>query len=153
MHRTMIVVATACLVGVCGGCQHPARSRYEPIEPRAVAPPAAGPASAPGATRTTVPPAAGPTRPSFVVVLERMDPARGQQLQTVVVGSRRVQLTTRNVRRLSITRRRGPLAREGSIVLRIDTQVFEWIGRFDTLELTRSENGIWRITRRWPPGP
>ena len=161
------LVCEAVLLPVAG-CQSPEPKRFEPIPPKHEQPPPAAtkdgrraaanrqrraPAPPPPASPAArpQPPAPPAAPPSYVAVLEPVDPTRGTSLHTTVETPNRIRLRTGNVRRLSITRRGSPLVRDRSIVLRIDTQVFEWLPRYTALELTRSENGVWRITRRVPP--
>lgn len=171
MHRiTPATLGCTLLLLAVAGCQSPGPKRFEPIPPeheqttrkatahREPAPPAARATEAPAQTRPPAPPAAEPAPPkppapppSYVAVLEPVDPTAGTSLHTTVQTPDRIRLRTRNIRRLSITRRGSPLVRDRSVVLRIDTQVFEWLPRYTALELTRSDNGVWRITRRIPP--
>ncbi len=167
MSRPIRCAWVAGLLLAFAGCRSAQPKRFEPIPPRHEPQPAAAPAPQPRAAAEsraagppaptpppslpTSPPRAPAPPPAYVAILEPVDPTDGTAVHTIVEAPDRVRLRTRNIRRLSITRHGSPLVRDRSVVLRIDTQVFEWLPRYTALELTRSENGIWRITRRIPP--
>ena len=166
MNRPIRCAWVAGLLLAVAGCRSAQPKRFEPIPPRHEPQPAATqqpqpravaeshaagpPASQPPLSSTPPSPPPAPP-PAYVAVLEPVDPTDGTAVHTIVEAPDRVRLRTRNIRRLSITRHGSPLVRDRSVVLRIDTQVFEWLPRYTALELTRSENGIWRITRHSPP--
>lgn len=134
------------------GAQAPARSlRPEPGEEAAEPP--GGPTAQTNEPAKPVeidmeePAEKPPPVPPFVAIVETIHPQREATAHVTVTPPRKLDIDTRNVRRLRITRRRLPLARDRSIVLRIDGKGIEWTPDVVAVELERSRAGDWRVVR------
>ncbi len=88
-----------------------------------------------------------PPVPPFLAIVEKTKPRREARVHVTVTQPRKLDIDTRNVRRLRLTRRRLPLARNRSIVLRIDGKGIEWTPDVVAVELERSRSGEWRVVR------
>lgn len=140
-------------------CEQPPAASQPASRPTASRPtsaPASAPATAPAESQpTSAPeskPASAPALPDYVKVLHRIDVAADPIVTAEIRGLDELILDTQNVDGMRLDRTELPLERNGSIVLRIDSQVIEWTSRYPLLELQKHENGEWRIIRR-PAGP
>jgi len=91
--------------------------------------------------------------PRYLEIVEEVDPARQSEIEVTVTAPRRLELNTRNVKLLRLTREGLPLTRNRSIVLQIDGQGIEWTPKCVAVELERSPAGEWTVVRRRPYEP
>ncbi|MFQ5807054.1 MAG: hypothetical protein ACE5I3_11460 [Phycisphaerae bacterium] len=91
--------------------------------------------------------------PRYLSIVEQINPARRSRVHATVTPPRKLELTTENVSLLRLTREGLPLARNRSIVLRIDGQGIEWTPKYVAVELERSPAGAWTVVRRRPFKP
>jgi hypothetical protein len=94
-----------------------------------------------------------PVPPSYMSIVEEIDPVKRSIVYTTIEPPRTLELTTENVKRIRLTREGLPLARHGSLVLRIDGQGIEWTRKYVAVELERSSAGEWSVVDRRPANP
>lgn len=94
-----------------------------------------------------------PRTPRYLSIVEEINVARPAKVHATVAAPSTLELTTENVRRIRVTREGLPLARDRSIVLRIDGQGIEWTRKYIAVELERSPAGAWTVVRRRPLKP
>lgn len=94
-----------------------------------------------------------PKTPHYVSIVEEIKPAQPSKVHARIVSPTKLVLTTENVKRIRVTRQGLPLARNRSIVLRIDDQGIEWTRQYLAVELERSRAGEWTVVRRRPAKP
>jgi hypothetical protein len=134
---------------------HPAPPSERPAPPAVAAAPPASPAPAqppvPPPTATTPPPAAPPAAasaepvPEYVEVLELIDPGGATRVRAQTDPPARLVVETENVQRLRLRRARLSLARDRSVALKLDGQMFEWTRATPIVEFARSANGTWAV--------
>lgn len=113
-------------------------------EPPVVSEPRAEPTPPAGAEPGGPPPTA--QVPGFVRILEQTRPGDAQV--TVATPDRRtLELTTRNVQRMRLTRLGLPLQAD-TIVLRIDGYGIEWRPNRAVVEVERTNAGVWVVASR-----
>lgn len=96
---------------------------------------------------------AEPEPPSYVAVVDQYEAGRPGRVRAAITAPNKLELETRNVKRLRITREGLPLPRDRSIVLRIDGQGIEWTRDYLAVELERSPAGVWEVTHLRPAKP
>jgi hypothetical protein len=89
-----------------------------------------------------------PGIPRFISITEEIEPQRLSSVDVAVLPPRKLELNTENIKRLRLTREGLPLAKNSSIVLRIDGQGIEWTPRYIAVELERSPTGLWTVIGR-----
>jgi cytoskeletal protein RodZ len=94
-----------------------------------------------------------PELPRYLEIIEEIDPAREPSIEATVAPPQKLELNTRNVKLLRLTREGLPLTRNRSIVLQIDGQGIEWTPKYVAVELERSPAGAWTVVRRRPYQP
>ncbi len=94
-----------------------------------------------------------PKTPRYVSIVEQLHSGQDARVTATIELPTKLELTTDNVSRLRITREGLPLARDRSIVLRIDGQGIEWTRQYLAVELERSSAGVWTVVRRRPAMP
>jgi hypothetical protein len=163
-------VASLLLAGVlcCARSESPAVQTAQPREGAAPQPappgeqeqPSGRPATADEATTDPaqpidmdVPEEPQPEMPPYVEIVEQIKPAEPTFVNAEIVSPTKLVIETDNVRVLRITREGVPLARNRSIVLRIDDQGIEWTRKYIAVELERSPAGEWTVVRRRPAEP
>ena len=92
-----------------------------------------------------------PKLPDYLKIVERHDASEPGHVDFRITSRRRLEIETRNVRRLRIERSLLPMDTDGSIVLRLDGQGIEWTARSTTVEFERSANGAWTPVREQEP--
>jgi type IV secretory pathway VirB10-like protein len=140
--------------GENGEVEPPARSeRAAPEQPDEARAPAQATESAPPEIELETPEEPEPTTPRYLAIVEQVRPDQDATVRPTIVSPTKLELETDNVKRLRITREGLPLARNRSIVLRIDGQGIEWTPNYLAVELERSSAGIWEVVRRRPVEP
>lgn len=81
--------------------------------------------------------------PPFIDVLERIAFDRPGRIRAEPKGANVVEIATENVQRLRIRNDEFPISGEGSVILRIDGSVREWLRKQPALELRRTPAGDW----------
>lgn len=94
-----------------------------------------------------------PKTPRYLEIVEQVHLDRVPKVRATIVSPTKLELETDNIKRLRITREGLPLARNRSIVLRIDGQGIEWTRKYLAVELERSSAGVWEVVRRRPVEP
>lgn len=122
-------------------------------EPPTITPPREEPADSTPPIAMDTPPEPEPKTPRYLDIVEELDNAQRALVEATVVAPSKLELKTQNVKRLRVTREGLPLARNRSIVLRIDGQGIEWTRRYISVELERSPAGAWTVVRRRPVEP
>jgi hypothetical protein len=136
------------------------RSSAAPQPAPSAAPPVAS-GNAPASNAPPQPAAPGPppqegsdpssnVTPPYARILKEIDPRGRTQLVTGVSKPRTLSIDTTNVQRLLVTREGLPLARNRSVVLRIDGKGIEWTPKYESLELERSSSGDWQVVALTP---
>ena len=128
-----------------------ARDRVE--EPPETAAPRDNPADTAPPIEMETPAEPEPKTPRYLDIVEELDASRRALVEATIVAPTKLELNTQNVKRLRITREGLPLARDRSIVLRIDGQGIEWTRQYVSVELERSPAGAWTVVRRRPVEP
>lgn len=90
--------------------------------------------------------------PPYISVLERVEHEKRSVVDSAIVRNK-LQLSTQNVKRLRISRRDLPIARDKSVILRVDDFVLEWTPKSDTIELELGRNAGWQIVEPPPARP
>lgn len=85
-----------------------------------------------------------PKLPPYLSIIERVDNADKARVDATI-DSNKLRLTTENVRRLRVTRRDLPIARDKSVFLRVDNFVLEWTPKSDAIELELGRNAGWSV--------
>lgn len=85
--------------------------------------------------------------PDFIHVVGEAADAGESNMKVRLLQPNELIVDTQNVGKLQLDRRELPLETRGSVVLRVDGQTIEWRPDTVLLELTRSEQGAWRVTR------
>ncbi len=124
----------------------------------APAPPPAKPLPAPSAPAPEPAPEPEPTPqdpdedaarlPRYLKVLQSRPGSAALLPDASTEGARTVRIRSNDATVLRITRNGLPLTTRGSIVLRIDSQVFEWTPQHRTLDLGFSPSSGWSIIAR-----
>ena len=109
--------------------------------------------SVPPAIELETPEEPEPRTPRYLEIVEPVHPDRDSKIRATIVSPTKLELETDNIKRLRITREGLPLARDRSIVLRIDGQGIEWTRKYLAVELERSSAGVWEVVRRRPVEP
>jgi hypothetical protein len=94
-----------------------------------------------------------PVLPRYLEIVEETDPIQRASIEVTLTPPRKLELDTRNVKLLRLTRDGLPLTRSRSIVLQIDGQGIEWTPKYMAVELERSPAGEWTVVRRRPYEP
>ncbi len=130
--------------------QAPARSDERPTADGDAAAREPATADVPAEPEPRQPP---PETPPFLRILERIDTDRNAALSADASWPSELRITSDNVQRFAITRENLPLARDSSVILRLDGQNMEWTARYSALELARSRSGLWEVVKRVPAEP
>ena len=156
-RRLALLVASAVLIGEFG-CE-PARPPEQPRPAKSAASQATASASAPASRPasadsgpTSTPTSAPQLQPLLEVPefirIEGLDRAgRSPRMRATVAAGNQLILDTENITRFAIAREKLEMARDRSIVLRIDGQTMEWRANSPVREFVRSQSGIWEPVR------
>lgn len=181
--RIALCIALAVVLGGCSQAERPVEPHAasppapEPT-PRKPAPQPATPPTQPQPATTkqqSTPPAPPPAKPeqhepeqpapaeqtvetpqelpAYLKLIRRIDPTRDATLEPHLRSPRTVELTTANVRRFRISRFALPMRASGSLVLRVDRQVFEWTSNRPTVEFVLQPASGWVVVNSDGSGP